>query len=128
MLARSKRRSALLLLAVGVVAALAAGLAGSAPGSLPGLNGKIAFVSSRDGGLDIFSMNPDGSGQTHLTHTPNFREVQPSWSPDGTRIAYASAPPAHIYVMNADGSGQTQLTFDPSTSDRSPAWTADGSK
>ena len=30
-------------------------------------NGKIAFESRRDGNAEIYSMNPDGTGQTRLT-------------------------------------------------------------
>ena len=31
---------------------------------------KIAFVSDRDGNLEIYVMNADGSGQTRLTNNP----------------------------------------------------------
>jgi hypothetical protein len=33
----------------------------------PGSNGNIAFASDRDGNFEVYSMNPDGSGQTRLT-------------------------------------------------------------
>ena len=31
---------------------------------------RIAFVSNRDGNLEIYVMNADGSGQTNLTNNP----------------------------------------------------------
>src|SRR5947209_10998016 len=31
-------------------------------------SGKIAFSSNRDGNLEIYVMNPDGTGQTNLTN------------------------------------------------------------
>ncbi len=41
-------------------------------------NGRIAFSSERDGNLEIYSMNADGTGLTRLTRnqTPDYR---PSW-------------------------------------------------
>jgi hypothetical protein len=93
------------------------------------LNGKIAFVSDRDGNDEIYVMNPDGSGQTRLTDNP-ADDGAPAWSPDGTKIAFTSNRDAgnfEIYMMNADGSSQTNLTNDPGFDDE-PAWSPDGTK
>jgi serine/threonine protein kinase len=40
-------------------------------------------------GLDVWSMNLDGTGMTNLTVSPGD-DTDPVWSPDGTRIAFAS--------------------------------------
>ncbi len=82
-----------------------------ARGAYPGANGRIAFESNRDGNLEIYSMNADGSDQVNLTDDP-AEDTDPVWSPDGSRIAFVKASEGHrnIYVMNADGSGQTNLT------------------
>lgn len=48
-------------------------------------NGKIAFVSQRDGRNQIYKMNADGTGQTRLTNNA-ASDVSPTWSPDGTRM------------------------------------------
>lgn len=50
--------------------------------------------------------------------------IQPAWSPDGTRIAWASGQNNDwdVWVMNADGSGKTNLTATPATNEAVPSW------
>ena len=50
---------------------------------------KIAFQSFRDGQFEAYVMNTDGSGQQRLTAKPNV--LFPVWSPDGRKVAFASA-------------------------------------
>jgi len=74
-------------------------------------------------------MNADGSDQLALTSGSGW-DNWPSWSPDGTRIAFTcrnSVPGTGggICVMNADGSNIEHLT---SADDWEPAWSPDGSK
>ena len=42
--------------------------------------GKMAFGSERDGNLDIYVMNADGSGAARLTNNPG-QDGFPAWSP-----------------------------------------------
>lgn len=87
--------------------------------------GKIAFMSDRDGNdqiYEIYIMNVDGSGQVRLTNNPAI-DVFPSFSPDGSKIAFASYRDgnAEIYIMNVDGSEQVRLTNNPAV-DTSPSF------
>jgi TolB protein len=98
---------------------------------------RIAFASDRAGvnNLEIYVMNVDRSGLTRLTFTAGDHDVLgdenlPAWSPDGTRLLFASTRDQNeeIYVMNADGSGQTRLTTTPGADESRPAWSPDGTK
>jgi TolB protein len=76
---------------------------------------------------EVYVMNADGSGRVRLTN--NFEEERaPTWSPDGTRVAYmcrAGGADFEICVMNANGSGQTVLTSN-TVVDATPSWSPDG--
>ena len=89
--------------------------------------GKIVFESGRDGNLDIYSMNSDGTGQTRLTHH-EARDFQAAWSPNGGQIAFTSERTngLSIFVMDADGANVRQLTEGPF--DVVPKWSPDGKR
>lgn len=87
----------------------------------PAENGLIAFVSDRDGNSEIYTMQPDGSGQTRLTDHP-AEDRLPFWTLDGSRLAWlrveatADAPPAWSLVAALpDGS-------DPQTVSAGQGW------
>src|ERR687898_868318 len=58
-------------------------------GTFPGNNGKIAFASQIFGNLEIITTNGDGSDRQNLSNNP-AQDNNPSWSPDGSKIAFDS--------------------------------------
>jgi Tol biopolymer transport system component len=109
---------------------------------------KIAFVSSRDGAPDLYTMNAAGGGLRRLTRSPlpapadtpapsvawnDAGSTTIAWSPDGTRLAFdvqAIAPPPgcmtncvgwSIWVVGADGTGLRMVT-----AGRTPSWSPGG--
>jgi Tol biopolymer transport system component len=121
----------------------------------------LAFTSTRSEGphdpenptsnssddREIYRMNADGTNEQQLTATPSVNsDEQPSISPDGTKIAFASnrhyrffgdpnnADLLDIYVMDADGTDVKRLTSDAAntwpldTQSQNPAWSPDGTR
>jgi Tol biopolymer transport system component len=85
----------------------------------------------RDGDLDIYTMNLDGSDVVRLTDSIGY-DGGPFYSPDGTRIVYRARHPEdpeeiaeyqalldegmirpsklEVWIMDADGSNKTRIT------------------
>ena len=89
---------------------------------------KIAFWSDVGIGPHIAVVNPDGTGRVDLAASQSscsntgcsgglfyVSGVNPAWSPDGTKIAYAGTTPGanlQIYIVNADRFGANpNLTY-----------------
>jgi Tol biopolymer transport system component len=91
----------------------------------------IAYVSGNGVNKEIYVVNINAAGEpvgnpVRLTNN-SVEDDYPSWSPDGTKITFASMSSGNwdIWVMNANGTGLTQLTTDPNE-DNYPSWSPDG--
>ena len=90
---------------------------------------RLVFESKREGNVDVYVMNADGSGVKNLTNTAGVNEVNPKASPDGRMIAFAADATEEgrrvrdLYVMAADGSGRRKIADDA----RDPCWSPDAS-
>lgn len=66
----------------------------------------IAFVSDREGNMELYIMNANGSGIIRLTDSVED-EGHPSWSPDGNQIVFERLQilpdwqyTAHLYIVS----------------------------
>lgn len=84
---------------------------------------QIAFASAREGSLDIYVMDADGSN-THRLTTTRDNDEHPTWSPDGGSIAFHRSD-EHLYVMKANGSAVHRVTTTLAP-ESEPAWSPDG--
>jgi len=115
---------------------------GGIPLPTPTVAGTIAFervvTPGIEGNGDIYVVDTDGKDLKQLTDDPAWEE-SPSWSPDGSKIAWVVGegidpditpsfdyqPTPTVWVMNADGSGKVQLTRGRVHGDH-PTWSPDG--
>ena len=68
-------------------------------------------------------------GLVNLTNN-DYSDLYPTWSPDGTKIAFSSKADSalgEIYVMDANGDNRVRLTQN-GVRDSNPAWSPDGTK
>ena len=78
-------------------------------------DGRLAFMSWRNGKTEIFTMKADGSEQKLLVSMDRGDAVDPRWSPDGSTIAFVHLPDgmngsaAIICTVNADGTALRHL-------------------
>jgi Tol biopolymer transport system component len=85
---------------------------------------QIAFASRRNGSFQIFVMRADGSGARRLTST-KADDQNPTWSSDGSKIAFDRGSPGDIWVMRADGTRAHRIGDD-FADEGDPAWSPNG--
>ncbi len=90
----------------------------------------LTFVSERTGPDEMYTIESDGSGVSRVSDG-TASDLTPSWSADGSRVAFASNRGAggnyEIYAMNRDGTDIHAITS-AGGFNWFPAWSPDGSR
>lgn len=109
---------------------------------------RIVFTSTRDGDLDLYTMNVDGTEVTRITTSVGY-DGGAFFSPDGTKVVYRAFHPRddkemedykrllakdlfrpswlEVFVANADGSDTRKVT-DLGVASFCPSWYPDGKR
>ena len=90
---------------------------------------KIIISTYRDGNMEVYLMDPDGSQPTNLTNH-RAADVSGVFSPTGEQILFVSnrdgfRASSDLYLMDPDG-GNIQRVFETSTDRGDPTWAPDG--
>ena len=92
---------------------------------------QIVFTSKRDGDLELYRMNADGSGQTRITFAPGY-DGGAFISPDGKHLIWRAARghsgALNLYYSDLDGRHARQLTHDAKAVNWCPFFLPDGKR
>lgn len=84
----------------------------------------IVYSAAHQFGFDVWLTDADTKERWNLTSTLHEDAYNPRWSPDGTRIVFATEEA--VYVMRADGRGLRRLVSEPH--DLALSWSPDGTR
>jgi TolB protein len=100
-------------------------------GTSPGRNGQIVFARFPR----LWVVNPDGTGERKFEHMKRSEDLQPDWSPDGTKIAFTRCGRARceLWTVKYDGTASRRVGPDclrkTNCVDRSsPSWSPDSKR
>jgi Tol biopolymer transport system component len=96
-------------LTAGAVAATALAVV-PAHATFNGANGLLVYQAKVGNHVQLFTVHPDGTGARQITHFADSDATNPSWSPNGSRIAFKRITGNRelIYTINSDGSNPRQ--------------------
>ncbi|QDG54305.1 hypothetical protein FIV42_27230 [Persicimonas caeni] len=87
---------------------------------------RIAFVSGRSGGPQIYVMDADGSNQKRLTYQGSYN-TQPSWSPKGDAIAFSARDERNAFdIFTVDLDGNIERLTQDQGNNSDPSFSPDG--
>lgn len=100
-----------------------------APSPPPGLSGHVVFHSNRDGRNKLYTLNLATGAVGALTSGADHRDEEPSWSPDGSSVAFVSnrfeSATFDIAVLDRRDGAVRRVTSHPAF-EQHPTWSVDG--
>jgi Tol biopolymer transport system component len=136
--ARGRRRAPRARARHRLLAVFAVTMAGAALAPAAALaDSRIAFTNFIDDGTQkILTVGADGTGLTEVSSSLTGFDTDPTWSPDGDRLAFTrrvdndgngQMDSNEIFIVDADGGNLTQLTHN-GIHEMYPDWSPDGRK
>jgi hypothetical protein len=91
------------------------------------VTGDLLVASSRGGSFGIYALVASAPEQWHTIVADSGNNIDPAYSPDRTKLVFASdrGGSYDLYVADADGRNAVRLTTDPAP-ESEPAWSPDG--
>lgn len=88
---------------------------------------KVAMILSKDGAVDLYVCNTDGSGLRRLTKSRE-EESSPCWSPDGQWICFAgkSGGRRALWKVSPNGGAPVRIPTSGISNPSEPDWSPDG--
>lgn len=101
------------------------------PSLPPGVRGQVVFHSSRDGRNKLFTIDLATGAIDRLTSGADHRDEDPSWSPDGSAVAFASnrfgRADFDIAILDRRDGAVTRVTAHPAF-EQHPTWGSRGAR
>jgi len=112
----SSKHRLFIVLGVALLAVAVAGSALSTSTTFKGRNGRLLYQAQVGPNTQLFTVKPDGTGVTQITHFKDHSATDANWAPGGSRIVFTQhwdpgGPNEHFLLstINADGSGLKPL-------------------
>lgn len=92
-------------------------------------DGKIVYVSDKDGNQEIYLMNLDGTGKRNISNNSAL-DLDPRWSPDGKKISFYSnrSGEGDIFIADLQTLDLRNVTNDPARVYCEQDWSPDSRK
>ena len=84
---------------------------------------QVAMILSGEGETQVYVSDPQGRRVSRRTYSDSVK-ASPCWSPDGSRIVFASSPGPQLYLISAGGGGAERITHGISNYCAEPDWSA----